>query len=184
MMPNSAISPRSTKTDGEPNVAAWRLPTSATGRTTIADLVEDDFLLPLFDLARHLNAYVDWLAHAHGMTRAQLIIIARLERQPDVSEHELARLAEVAPTTLVRLIDGLETLGIVKRCSDPTDRQMWLRLTPEAAPLLRDIKHLRANLRSLATEGIKPAVLKTTAFGLRRMEALLLSVDRVAAGIA
>jgi hypothetical protein len=52
-----------------------------------------------------------------------------------------------------------------------------------AAPLLRDINHLRANLYSLATKGIEPAVLKKMVFGLRRMEALFLGIDHIAAGI-
>jgi MarR family transcriptional regulator for hemolysin len=65
----------------------------------------------LLDVARHINGYADQLAQAHGMTRAQLIIIARLEQQPDMSQDELAALAEVAPMTIARLIDSLEMLA-------------------------------------------------------------------------
>jgi MarR family transcriptional regulator, transcriptional regulator for hemolysin len=170
------------KSGGEADVAAWRLSSSPRDRTIPADLVEDDFLIPLLDVARHVNGYADQLAQAHGMTRAQLVVIARLERQPDMSQEELAALAEVAPMTIAHLIDGLEALGMVKRCSDP-ERQIYLRLTPAAAPLLRDIGYLRANLYGLATKGIDPAVLKKMVFGLRRMEALFLGVDHIAAGI-
>ena len=74
--------------------------------------------------------------------------------------------------TIARLIDRLETLGMVKRCPDPADRRIWrLQLTPAAGPLLREIKHLRAKLHSAATKEIEPAVLKTIAVGLRRMKA-------------
>jgi DNA-binding MarR family transcriptional regulator len=69
--------------------------------------------------------------------------------------------------TIAFLIDGLETLGLLKRCSDP-ERRIYVQLTPAAAPLLRDINHLRANLYSLATKGIEPAVLEKMVFGLRR----------------
>ena len=179
---SSTISRPPTKTGGEADVAAWRPSASPRDRTIPADLVEDDFLIPLVDVARHLNAYADELARAHGITRAQLIIIARLERQPELSRDELAALAEVAPTTIAFLIDGLETLGMLKRYADP-ERRIYVQLTPAAAPLLRDINHLRANLYSLATKGIEPAVLKKMVFGLRRMEALFLGVDHIAAGI-
>jgi MarR family transcriptional regulator, transcriptional regulator for hemolysin len=182
MAPSSAISMPPTKTGGKPDAAAWRPSASPGDQTIPADLVEDDFLIPLVDAARHINAYADELARAHGITRAQLIIIARLQRQPEASPDELAALAEAAPATTALLIDGLARQGLLKRCSDP-GRRIYAHLTPAAAPLLRDIHHLRANLYSLATEGIEPAVLKKMVFGLRRMEALFLGVDHVAAGI-
>ena len=179
---SSTISRPPTNTGREAGVAAWRPSPSLSARTIPADLVEDDFLIPLLDVARHLNAYADELARGHGITRRQLIIIARLERQPEPSQDELAALAEVTPMTIAFLIDGLETLGLLKRCSDP-ERRIYVQLTPAAAPLLRDINHLRANLYSLATKGIEPTVLEKMVFGLRRMEALFLGIDHIAAGI-
>jgi MarR family transcriptional regulator, transcriptional regulator for hemolysin len=132
---------------------------------------EDDLPILLSDVARHMRTYADQLAQAHGMTRAQLIILARLEMQPDLSQNELAAFAEVASMTIARLIDRLEELGLVKRCSDPQDRRIWrLRLTPAAAPLLREIRHFRTKLRNVLTKGIEPAVLKAMTFGLRRMK--------------
>ena len=133
--------------------------------------LEDDFLTLLCDVARHIRTYGDQLAEAHGITRAQLIILARLERQPDLSQNELAAIAEVTPMTIARLIDRLETLGMVERCSDPADRIWRLRLTPAAAPLLREIKNFCAKLHNAATKGIEPVVVKTMAAGLRRMKA-------------
>ena len=53
------------------------------------------------------------------MTRAQWVILARLERQPGLSQNELAALAETAPITIARLVDRLEALGLVERCPDP-----------------------------------------------------------------
>jgi MarR family transcriptional regulator, transcriptional regulator for hemolysin len=136
-----------------------------------ADL-EDDLLILLSDVARHIRTYGDQLAQAHGITRAQLIILARLERQPELSQNELAAIAEVAPMTIARLIDRLETLGLVERCSDPADRRIWrLRLTPAATPLLCEIKGFCTKLQGAATKGIEPAVLKTMADGLHRMKA-------------
>src|SRR6266436_4289898 len=59
--------------------------------------IEDDLLVVLYDVARHMRAYADQMAQAHGLTRAQLVVLARLEGQPDVSQNELAAFAEVAP---------------------------------------------------------------------------------------
>ena len=85
--------------------------------------VESDVLVLLYDVARHMRTYADQMARAHGMTRAQWVILARLERQPDLSQNELAALAEVTPMTIARLIDRLEALtgqlqGAYKKQSD------------------------------------------------------------------
>jgi DNA-binding MarR family transcriptional regulator len=133
--------------------------------------IEDDLLVVLYDVARHMRAYADRMGQAHGLTRAQLVVLARLERQPDVSQNELAAVAEVAPMTIARLIDRLEELGLVKRCSDPEDRRIWrLRLTPAAGPILGEIKRLRAKLHSVMTKGIDRAALDAMTTGLRQMK--------------
>jgi MarR family transcriptional regulator, transcriptional regulator for hemolysin len=135
-----------------------------------ADL-DDDLLVLIYDVARQMRAYADQIAQAQGLTRAQMIILARLERQPDISQNELAAVAEVAPMTIARLIDRLEELGLVKRCSDPEDRRVWrLRLTPAAAPLLSEIKRFRTKLRSVMTNGIDPAGLEAMTIGLRQIK--------------
>jgi len=137
----------------------------------MAAALENDLLVLLHDVARHMRTYADAKAQSLGITRAQLVILARLERQPDISQSELAAVAEVAPMTIARLIDRLEELGLVARCTDPQDRRIWrLRLTPAAAPILREVKHLRAKLHSAMTRGIDPAVLAAMAVGLRQMK--------------
>jgi MarR family transcriptional regulator for hemolysin len=133
--------------------------------------VENDFLILLNDVARHMRTVADQIARTHGMTRAQWTILARLERQPGLSQNELAAITEVAPMTIARLIDRLEARGLVKRCTDPEDRRIWrLQLTPAAAPILRDIKRYRAKLFGITTKGVEPAVLETMFVGLRTMK--------------
>jgi DNA-binding MarR family transcriptional regulator len=133
--------------------------------------LDNDLLILLSDVARQMRTYADQVAHKHGLTRAQMLVLARLELQPDLSQNELAALAEVAPITIARLIDRLEELGLVKRCADPEDRRIWrLRLTPAAAPLLREIRRLRASLHRVMTSGIDPAVLEAVITGLRQIK--------------
>lgn len=130
-----------------------------------------DLLILLYDVARHMRTYSDQVAAKHGMTRAQWIILSRLERQPNLSQSELAAVAEVSPITVARLIDRLETLGLVERCTDPDDRRIWrLRLTLAAAPVLREIKDFRARLSRLMTEALTPPVIDAMASGLRQMK--------------
>lgn len=142
-----------------------------TSEAMLSTDLEHDLLIQLYDVARHLRTYANRRAGARGMTRAQMIILARLERQPDISQNELAAVAEVAPMTIGRLIDRLEEMDLVRRCTDPRDRRTWrLRLTPAAAPILREIKRARAELHQDMTRGIEPAVLEAMAAGLRQMK--------------
>jgi MarR family transcriptional regulator for hemolysin len=133
--------------------------------------LEHDLLILLYDVARHMRTYADQLARRQGMTRAQMIILARLDRQPDISQNELAAVAEVAPMTIARLIDRLEDMGLVRRCGDPSDRRAWrLRLTPAAGPILREIGRARLKLHLEITDGIEPGVLGAMSKGLRQMK--------------
>jgi MarR family transcriptional regulator, transcriptional regulator for hemolysin len=144
------------------------------GGWTMPGDLEDDFLVLLYDVARQMRTVMDQMARENESTRAQCIILARLERQPGLSQNELAAIAEVTPITIARLVDRLEAQGLVERCTDPKDRRIWrLRLTPAAAPLLRDIKMYRAEVRTLMTKGITPAALKAMTVALRKMKANL-----------
>ena len=133
--------------------------------------LDGDLLIVLSDVARHMRTYSDQVARKHGMTRAQWIILSRLERQPNLSQSELSVLAEVTPITVARLVDRLEAQGLVERCSDPDDRRIWrLRVTPAAATMLAEIKQFRAKLYRLMTEGVDPAELEALASALSRMK--------------
>jgi DNA-binding MarR family transcriptional regulator len=145
----------------KPEDKAMQAPTNLNG----------DLLILLYDVGRHMRTYSDQVAAKHGMTRAQWVILSRIERQPNISQSELATLAEVSPITVARLIDRLEAQGLVERCTDPDDRRIWrLRLTPAAAPVLREIKEFRKCLSRLMTQGLSPAVIDAMATGLQQMK--------------
>ncbi len=78
------------------------------------------------------------------MTRAQWIILSRLDRQPGMSQNEMAAICEVEPITVGRLIDRLESRGLVERRADPGDRRIRrLHLLPAAQPILDEIMRYR-----------------------------------------
>jgi MarR family transcriptional regulator, transcriptional regulator for hemolysin len=62
--------------------------------------VEHDFLTLLSELARRIRSHGDHSARHHWMIRAQLMIVRRLERQPGLSENELAAVVGVTPITV------------------------------------------------------------------------------------
>src|SRR5204863_8910486 len=122
--------------------------------------------------ARTMRTRADQRARTRGMTRAQWVILARLERQPGITQNEMAAIVEVEPITIARLVDRLEARGLVERRADPKDRRVWrLQLLPAAAPILGEIKQYRAELQALMSAGLDAASFKVMTDGLFRMKA-------------
>ena len=101
-------------------------------------------------VARLIRTRADARARAFGMTRAQWMILVRLEAQPGMSQNELAALIEVEPITVARLVDRLEARGFVERRADPSDRRIWrLHLPSAAGPMLKEIAKVRRELNEM-----------------------------------
>jgi DNA-binding MarR family transcriptional regulator len=119
-----------------------------------------DILVVLHDVARIMRTRFDQRARARGMTRAQWIILARLDRQPGLSQNEMAAICEVEPITVGRLIDRLEARGFVERRADPSDRRIRrLHLLPAARQILDEITLYKDELKDIALNGVDPATL-------------------------
>ena len=115
----------------------------------------DDLLILLTDVARLVRTLADRRARAHGMTRAQWMILARLRRQDGMTQRALAELLEVEPITVGRLVDRLAGRGLIERRADPADRRCWrLHLRPEAAPVLAEIDAARRAFDAAATRDL------------------------------
>ena len=117
-----------------------------------------DLLFLLNDLGRLLRTEADRRARTHGMTRAQWGILLWLDREPGLSQRELAAVLEVEPITVARLVDRLERRGMVERRADETDRRIWrLHLRQEARVVLREIDGHRAAMTASLTQDMPAA---------------------------
>jgi MarR family transcriptional regulator for hemolysin len=141
-----------------------------------------DLLFLLHDVGRLLRVDADKRARAHGMTRAQWGILLWLERQPGISQKELAELLEVEPISVARLVDRLEARGMVERRPDPKDRRIWrLHLCPPAHAELHGIHRHRAAMVRRLTAVIEPAPLDAMVEVLMTMKTTLTQEPRVTA---
>lgn len=120
------------------------------------DTSHNDLPFVLHDVARLMRTRFDQRARRMwGMTRAQCVILMKLEHQPGLCQTELAALLEVEPITVARLIDRLEANGLVERRPDPSDRRMHrLHLLPASEPILAEI----AEFRSLTVGQLKAGI--------------------------
>jgi MarR family transcriptional regulator for hemolysin len=117
----------------------------------LANSPDLNFMFALAELQRLVRLYADQEAAQYGVTRAQWAVLAKLERIEGLQQTKLAKLMEMQPITLTRLIDRLCALGLVERRADLSDRRAnRLYLTPAAKPVLAKLKILRSEINQTA----------------------------------
>ncbi|HJY17191.1 MAG TPA: MarR family transcriptional regulator, partial [Xanthobacteraceae bacterium] len=114
-----------------------------------------EFAFTLNDVARMLRTYADHKASQFGITRAQWVVLVRLDRFEGLKQSELAEMLDLQPITLTRLLDRLCDSGLIERRADPNDRRAKrLYLTPQARPLLERLGDLGEELMNTALAGV------------------------------
>jgi MarR family transcriptional regulator, transcriptional regulator for hemolysin len=114
-----------------------------------------EFAFSLNDVARMLKTYADYKASQFGMTRAQWVVLVRLDRFEGLKQTELAEMLDLQPITLTRLLDRLSECGLIERRSDPNDRRAKrLYLTPAARPMLERLGDLGDEVMGTALAGV------------------------------
>ena len=116
-----------------------------------------EFAFMLNDVARMLRTYADQRAAQFGITRAQWVVLVRLDRSEGLKQSELAEVLDLQPISLTRLLDKLCECGLIERRPDPVDRRAKrLFLTPAARPLLEKLGNLGEDLMATALAGVEP----------------------------
>ena len=107
-----------------------------------------------------------------GLTQARWLVLMHLSRMGGESlQKELAFIVGVEGPTLVRVLDGLERIGLVQRLGVEGDKRARLiRLTPKADSVISDIMRIGIKLRGEALAGISDEDLESF---FRVLEAIL-----------
>lgn len=117
--------------------------------------INREFAFILNDVARMLRTYANHKAAQFGITRAQWVVLVRLDRSEGLKQSELAEILDLQPISLTRLLDKLAECGLIERRGDPDDRRAKrLFLTPAARPLLEKLGHLGEELMGTALAGV------------------------------
>ena len=81
-----------------------------------------------------LRSRMDKVLEPKGLTTPQYAVLSFLEHEPGASSAELARRSFVTPQTMIRIVENLETLGLIRREPHPTHgRVLMASLTPVGA---------------------------------------------------
>jgi MarR family transcriptional regulator for hemolysin len=118
-------------------------------------LVTREIGVNIMDVARMLRTYADHRARQFGISRAQWVVLMRLDRSEGLKQSELAEILDLQPISLTRLLDRLADNGLIERRPDPNDRRAnQLYLTPAARPLLEQLVELGRDLMDDVLAGL------------------------------
>jgi MarR family transcriptional regulator for hemolysin len=117
--------------------------------------VTREIAMNLMDVARMLRTYADQRARQFGISRAQWVVLIRLDRSEGLKQSELAEILDLQPISLTRLLDRLAENGLIERRPDPSDRRAnRLYLTPAARPLLKQLADLGQDMMEHVLAGL------------------------------
>jgi len=116
---------------------------------------ESKFANELARVARQWRTRLDGQFRGLGLTQARWRTLIELSANGPVTQRDLAGYLGVEGPTLVRLLDGLETKGLIERRACPDDRRAKLvHLTKAAGPVLDEIRDIADETRRKILAGI------------------------------
>ena len=133
----------------------------------------------LMDVARMLRTYADQRARQFGISRAQWVVLMRLDRSEGLKQSELAEILDLTPISLTRLLDRVAQSGLIERRADPNDRRAnRLYLMPAARPLIDRLAKLGNEIMDVVLDGLDSKANERLLRDLTQMK------DNLRAGIA
>ena len=116
---------------------------------------ESEFANELARVARQWRTRLDAQFRGLGLTQARWRTLIELSANGPMTQRDLAGYLGVEGPTLVRLLDGLETQGLIERRPCPDDRRANLvHLTKAAGPVLDEIRGIADETRQEILAGI------------------------------
>lgn len=113
------------------------------------------FVDELVKVNRKLRTHFNARAKSHGLTHARARLILHLAKFGSATQSELAEAMDVEQPTMVRLVDGLEKSGLLRREMVPNDRRAKRIVLTEAASTQADgVLAFSNELRNELLEGI------------------------------
>ena len=121
-----------------------------------------------------LRAGMDEALAAKGLTTPQYAVLSALEREPGISNAELARRSFVTPQTMIRIVDNLESLRLIARKPHPTHGKVLMaNLTPEGARLVKSCHSTVEAVETRMLRGLKASERSTLQSLLERCAAAI-----------
>ena len=122
--------------------------------------------------ARKMRKLFDARVRERGLTLTRARALLLLSRPGPWTQSDLADALEVEQPSAVRLLDGLERQGLIRRVPAESDRRVkQIELLPLALEQVREIDDLVAQMRNVLLDGLTRAEMEVAAKVLRTVSA-------------
>jgi MarR family transcriptional regulator for hemolysin len=135
-------------------------------------------------VAREWRRAVDGRLQAYGLTEATWLPLLRIARsEAPMRQNELAASLSLDGSSVVRLLDALETAGLVERGEDPADRRAKsLALTPRGRRTVDQVERVSQDIRNVVLGEVSDEDLTRSLRLLETVRDRLLSLPDGASG--
>jgi MarR family transcriptional regulator for hemolysin len=129
-------------------------------------------------VAREWRRAVDARLQAYGLTEATWLPLLRIARsETPMRQNELAASLSLDGSSVVRLLDALETSGLIERCEDRADRRAKsLVLTPRGRRTVDQVERVSLEVRDVVLREVPEEDLAGTLRLLETVRDRLLSL--------
>ena len=135
---------------------------------------EEQFAETLHLAAHGWRIALDRRLRPLGYSRSRWMVLLYISRNDAIPHRELADLLGIESPTLVRLVDRMESDGLLERRADESDRRVKrLHLSPEGRKEVERIRAHAADLRKELLGGLDPKELAITQEVLQTIRARL-----------
>jgi MarR family transcriptional regulator, transcriptional regulator for hemolysin len=123
-------------------------------KLNIRDEQEGNETSLIHDLAKQFVRRFDNRARAMGLTRIQWRLLRVLHRHPGLRQTDLAEQLDIAPMSLVHLLNRMEKKKWCRRVDDEKDKRVKrVYLCARVSPYTRKMRTLALSLRKKALRG-------------------------------
>lgn len=147
-------------------------------KLALEDVVKDNEALLIHELAKQYIKQFDEQARKLGLTRTQWQCLRMLRRNPGIRQTDLAERLEIAPMSLVHLLDRMEKKKWCRRVIDKTDKRVRrVYLDTRVESHTSHMRNLALDLRSNALFGFSRGEHKLLVSYLQRLRDNLNSIQ-------
>jgi len=130
----------------------------------------DAIVMEVYEVLRTMRRHFGRRARTMGFTQGQWRVLWQLDRNEGISQAGLADILEMQPISLARVLERMESSGLIRREPDPEDRRaLKLFLTPQAGPILKTLHTIGDEVRAIANKDLSRDEQTQLASLLRRM---------------
>jgi MarR family transcriptional regulator for hemolysin len=124
--------------------------------------LNEQFSESLYLVMHSWRTELDRRLRPQGFSHSRWLPLLHLSRKDGCTQSELAQSIGIESATLVKLIDHLESEGLLSRCVSETDRRVkHLHLSEAGKKAVDNIRSYTTDLRKEVLSGLSQAEIKT-----------------------